>query len=353
MYLCFHDCRAMSATCYIHDVMDTSIADAYSMQQLVEATVVSSNSGGSSGSSSSGSSDSSSPASPPRLVPYREYLQHHRQDTRALSGHRGKFHALQASIADHFLVLEGVQTARHSVDDSLTKKQLYIQQEHRHLGGSETDIARYNVEALRIVQSLLLFGFYSDKKEMMEAVKICFVAIKYHIKLLHPDIDTVAVAAEEDDGDSFDGSDDSSTTSSLEDEAEGLPVPYCSLVQNEIPHRDERDDWRYFMNLENEAFDQHPSDEDDDIIDSHRSSFTRRESSEGAQSDLLSADLPSADHSLLSSGAMDMRYSRQGSVDTAVTDTNSRGLYITRLCVRHDQVQRTTVCREHIQQNQR
>lgn len=359
----------MNATCYAHDVMNPSIADAYCMQELVAVEVGAGRGGGGGGGAEEEEEEKSvhSPVSP-RFVSYREYLQrhHHDRDTLFTSGDRHKYHDLQAVIADHFLVLEGLQQPHGPALAGLTKKQIYMQQEHRHLGGSNADIARFNTEALKMLQSLLLFGYYHDKDKMIDAAKICFVAIKYHVRMLHPDLYAEHDAAEEgkddDVDDDSDDADDSSgsTTSSLGDEDDDFHIGYSALVQNETPRRGEHDDWRHFMNLENEALDRQPSndDDDDEEYDHLRSKANSDLSSsyaqggmwasEGSPNDLRSTERPSQHRDAIIRPSTGQR-----SVATAMTDKNHRGLYITRLCLRHDEAKQASVYREHVRQNQR
>ena len=304
-----------------------------------------------------------------RLVSYREYLQHYCNDhdsiTLLTSGDQSKYHGLQDIIAEHFLVLEGLQNPHNSATAGLTKKQIYLQQEHRHLGGSEADIARFNAEALKILQSLLLFGCYNDKDKIIEAAKVCYVAIKYHVRLLHPNIDADHEAEQEADGadeQDDDDDDDTSTTSTLEDDLDDYHLGYSSLVQNETFPQDEHADWPDHLNSENDH--QLSNDDDTEEYDHFRSKANSDLSSsyslgglwggEGRPSDLKHKDRPSQQGQTLFRDAIIRHSSGQHSVSTSgMTDKNHRGLYITRLCLRHDEAKQASVVREHVRQNQR
>lgn len=312
----------MNATMHIHSVLDLSFADSFCMQEQVPVY------------------DKSTNNETGQVMMYREYLQRFDPDNLVLSVDRNKYEALQTHIADHFVILDGMQHDRHGdVMASLTKKQLYIQQEHRYLGGSISDVAKYNVEALKMLQSLLLYGFYNEKDKMIEAAKICFVAIQYHLHILHPTKPDDVNCVEE-----MDDYGDSTSSSDIELLGDSR-IGYSSLVQNEIPHRDESKDWHHFLHLEDESFDNRPSQSEMDMnfykdkADTDRSSLSRDEHRKDGLGDLMPSDRPSY-------------RSGTGSVDTT-TDINRRGLYITRLCLRHDQLQEAIVCREHVRQNQR
>ena len=278
-----------------------------------------------------------------QVLSYRDYLQLDPNGSVNISSDRSKYSDLQIAIANHFLILEGMQHPEHQNTEGLSKREIYIQQEHRHLGGSSSDIATYNTEALRMIQSLLMFGCYNNRNRLVEAAKICYVAMKYHIHLLHPDLAKMEYTGNNDDEE---GSED--TPSSLDEDVHDYKIGYSSLVQNEIAHRDEKNDWRYFIDKEKEAYDNY-SDEDEDYLmtSTDRSTFLGKNGlTWGTPSDLMSTDRPSQ-------YVDTVRESELRSVDASATGNSRRGQYITRLCIRHDNLQQAKVQREYIRQNQR
>ena len=246
-------------------------------------------------------------------IPYVDFLKKHHSIV--VSTDLDKYSELQKIISDHFVSLSAQWANQNEVP--LTKKQLFIQQEHRHLGGSSYAISKFNIEALKLLQNLLNYGFYSSKDQLLEAAKICFAAIAYHGKLLQ------SSALKEDDGSTSDILSASTDYSrSLDEDSFESHVGYESLVQNEIAHRDETHDWEYFARLED-------PDGADDIPS--RSSFP-------------------------SLGALERKGwsgSRSSTEPNHSSAESRRGLYITRLCMRHDQQQKVTLVREFIWQNQR
>ena len=128
------------------------------------------------------------------------------------------------------------------------------------MGGSTVDVTKFNIEALKVLESLLMFGYFREHEKLFGIARICFAAMCYHIQVLHPEEQKKEEDNESENSEDISAWSGGSNIGAISD-TRFIDLPrksrtgYLSLSQADTVHNERRTERRMYESADTDGFD--------------------------------------------------------------------------------------------------